>query len=354
MHIRGKKTKRRVPRIATFLAGMSRPRQRLMKAITTGDFSKALKILKDEASSHLLDTGTLDRALWSATAQGEFYDLYPLLEELIAQGGDVNYVSSDISERTPLWNGVAKGSFGTVRLLIGSGVNVNYTGSNRSLGEACDFAPRAALEQERAMFRHSGVDAFRLLISSGVDVNVLYALPQSHRLVAHLKEPHRSYLEPPRNEISLIQEAAFLGAISAIRALLEHGVNIDAASPLCGTALMVALFNRQAEAAELLLVRGADPNFCLEPFYTLLGRPELWRTPIEAAMVGGEASTMKLLLEKGAVPHESTLELMPFVGPFRKNGRLEGYGEDIYDEDREIMRMLKEAVEQQEPHRAQW
>lgn len=346
---RTQKAERQVPRIAAFLAGMSRPRQRLLKAVAVGDFSKALKILTDEASSHLLNTETLDRALWSATCRGEIQGSYPLLAKLIAEGANVNYVSSDISERTPLWNSVAKGSFDTVLLLVENGVDVNYKGSSRSpIGsDACDFAPRAALKQNAAMLR--------LLISSGIDINVLYAVHQSHSLLGALWDRlHDPNFESSSDKVTLIYEAAFLGAVSALEALLEHGAEIDVASPRRGTALMAALFNRQAEAAELLLVRGADPNFCLEPFYTILGRPKRWRTPIEAAMVGGEASTMKLLLDKGAVPHESTLELMPFVGPFRKNGRLEGYGEDIYDEDREIMRMLKEAVEQQEPHVAQW
>ena len=122
---------RRVPGTAVVLAGMSRPRQRLIEAVAVGDCSKALDILKDEALSHDLDSGTLDRALWSATRLGEISGSYHLLAELIARGGNVDYVSSDISERTPLWNSVANGSFDTVQLLVESGVEVNYKGSSR-------------------------------------------------------------------------------------------------------------------------------------------------------------------------------------------------------------------------------
>ena len=64
------------------------------------DVPKAIKILKDEASFHLLDMGTLDRALWCATCQVGSPRL--LIAKLIARGGNVNYVSSDTSERTPL------------------------------------------------------------------------------------------------------------------------------------------------------------------------------------------------------------------------------------------------------------
>ena len=312
-------------------AVMSRPRQRLMKAVTTSDFSKAHKILEDEASSHLLDIGTLDRALWSATSQVELRDSYPLLAKLIAQGANVNYVSSDDSERTPLWNSVANGSFNTLRLLVESGADVKYTGSSRSpFREARDFAPRAALKQNPAMLR--------LLISSGVDVNVLYLAADND-----FRPPIFDYMT---DDISLIHEAASLGAVSALKALLEHGAEIDAASPRCGTPLMFALLNQQIEAAEFLLVRGADPNFytALEPPYTKLGYgpTSRYKTPIEAAMVGGNASMVRLLLKKGAVPGYSTLDFVLCVTEYGKGGRLRDYGED-----QEIMEMLEEAVERE-------
>ena len=190
-----------------------------MKAVTTGDFSKALKILSAETPSHVLDTGILDRALWSTTFQGEIHDSCPLLAKLIAQGANVNYVSSNLSERTPLWNSVANGSLDSVRLLVKRGVNVNYKGSNRprSRGEAFDFAPRAVLRQNTAMLR--------LLISSGVDVSVLYLPPGSNW--PGIDSPRGSC----RSSISLIHEAASVGAVSAIKALLDHGAEIDAVSP---------------------------------------------------------------------------------------------------------------------------
>ena len=327
------RNKRRVPRIAAFVAGISRPRQRLMKAVTTGDFSKALRILKDEASSHLLDTGTLDRALWSTTCQDETHDTYPLLEELVAQGADVNYVSSDSSERTPLWNSVANGSFDTVLLLVENGVDVNYTGLNRQNfeGEASDFAPRAALKKNAAMLR--------LLISSGVDVNVQYnkALQTRHRLRA---QPFIYNYD--NDKISLVHEAASVGAVSAIETLLDHGAEIDAASRMCVTALIVALLNQKEEAAEFLLVRGADPNFFAapDPIVVMFGSERRHQTPIEAAMEGGKPSMVRLLLDHGAVRDDSTLSFMKSVTWSRD-------GQANHEEDHEIIRMLEEAVERE-------
>lgn len=327
------RTKRRVPRIAAFVAGISRPRQRLMKAVTTGDFSKALRILKDEASSHLLDTGTLDRALWSTTCQDETHDTYPLLEELVAQGADVNYVSSDSSERTPLWNSVANESFDTVLLLVENGVDVNYTGLNRQNfeGEASDFAPRAALKKNAAMLR--------LLISSGVDVNVQYnkALQTRHRLRA---QPFIYNYD--NDKINLVHEAASVGAVSAIETLLDHGAEIDAASRMCVTALIVALLNQKEEAAEFLLVRGADPNFFAapDPIVVMFGSERRHQTLIEAAMEGGKPSMVRLLLDHGAVRDDSTLSFMKSVTWSRD-------GQANHEEDHEIIRMLEEAVERE-------
>ena len=292
--------KRSFPHVASLLTGLSGSQKRLLRAIATGNFSKALKILNDESSFHLFDTKTLDRSLWSATCQATTSDSYPLIVKLIARGGNVNYVSSDIKERTPLWNCVTNESFDIVRLLVENGANVNYKGTDRPQryylkGRACDFAPRAALRINPAILR--------LLISSGVDINVRFTPTEDDGRWFATDPP----LASRSNEICLIHEAASLGAVSALESLLENGAEIDAASPRCGTALMIALLEGQEHAARCLLEKGANPNFEAaknKEFLTIKGVP--YKSPIDAAIISRRPSMVKLLLSWDVVADEST------------------------------------------------
>ena len=284
------------PHITTSLAWVSHTRQRLIKAVATGDFAKALMVLEKKASSNHLDMGTLDRALWSATRQVESSCSCALIAALITKGANVNYTSRDIHERTPLWNSVANGSFDNVRLLIENGADVNYMGLDRIsmfqvASGAVDFAPRAALEQRTSILQ--------ILISAGLDVNTVYEYG--------LRGPIFAHRESCTNDLSLIQEAAYLGATPAIEVLLEHGAEIDAASSRHGTALMLALLEKHEEAAQALLLRGADPNFQAPAniFYWMVEGG--YRNPIEAAVLSRKVSMLRLLLDWGVVPDESTL-----------------------------------------------
>ena len=287
-----KERRPQVPRVAALLAGMSRPRRRLIKAVEMGNVSKALELLKGKASFHLLDSDTLDKALWSATCQVHGSDVRPLISELIDRGGNVNYVSDDSRERTPLWNSVANGSISVVRLLVENGVDVNYKGSDRMhdddlRGGAHDFAPRATLS--------SGMAILHFLLSSGVDVKSQYGIYNlTFANFMHFRK------------ISLLQEAASLGAIPAMEILLDFGAEIDAVSPEYGTALMVSLWQGHENAAKFLLAKGADPKFTRTS-------SSGYNSPIEAAIIGGNTSSMERLLKYGAVPDDSTIRFAESV-----------------------------------------
>ena len=334
------KNKAHVPRVAAVLAVLSRPRQRLINAIDTGDFNKALKILKDEASFQLLDLGTLNKALWSATRRVIGSDPCPLLAELIARGSNVNYISSDFHERTPLWNSAANGSLSIARLLVANGADVSYTGSERTRlfrlqDGAYDFAPRAALVAPRAASQQS-LDILRLLLSSGVNANTRYKIKGSTSTDGIYSE----YF----HEFTLVQEAASLGAVAAIEILLEHGAEIDAVSPDHGTALVLALSGGQVDAARFLLFKGADPNFNVESqnAYQSLSKVS-FRKPIEAAVIGGKTTLLKDLLNRGAVPDDEDLRLAGIETQRRIREGSSTFTNMQYAND--IRRILKDAME---------
>ena len=305
-----------LPRVAALLAGISRPRRRLLKAVDTMDVSKVLKILKDEVSFHLLDLETLDRALWSATHPSEGPVSFELVRILVENGADINH---KINEATPLQQGVVSGDINFVRILVEYGAEVHFKTlyPQNAWFYSGIFAPRAILTKNIAILR--------LLLSAGLDVNSQY------------ETNLRSYTgrDFGFRTVTLIQEAASLGAVPAIDALLEYGAEIDFVSPIYGTALMLALWNGQEEAAQSLLVKGADPNANVS-LYDWPLRRDRFNSPMEAAIFGGKLSTIKLMLSWGVVPDYPTLEYAEKVGEYNISR-----GEN---EKREIRRLLLKAM----------
>ena len=295
----------RVPRIAAFLAVVSRPRRRLLRAVETGDFPKALKILSDENSLKRLDPETLGKTLLSTTLLDGLgsSDHLSLISELIAKGANVNHNNRDFSGQNPLWNSVASNSIAAVRLLLENGADVNCYSSKSALAHASNdqqdwFAPRQALTGDTEMLR--------LLLSAGADTQALY------------KAPLKNFASRPYSLESLLHEATRLGAITAIEVLIEHGAKIDLLSPYSGTALMVALLMGKRRAAELLIARGANVNFDDEiKFFYEYSYAEISRisyeSPIEAAILGGHLSMVELLLKHGVVPTKETLYYVKWV-----------------------------------------
>ena len=176
-----------------------------------------------------------------------------LIAEPIARGANINYISSDDSERTLLWNAVAAGELSIVQLLIEKGADVTSTGSERYERQkiARTFAPRAAFELYMSILR--------LLLSSGIDVNARYPVDIddfcSGRIRVELSE-------------CLLQEAALLREDEAVEVLLEYSTQVDFVSPSHGTALMLALSQGEKDAAHLLLAKGADHNFNVGPGFS--------------------------------------------------------------------------------------
>ena len=285
-----------------FLTILSPPGPRLLRAVETNDFPKALKILSDEASLKYLDPEFLGKTLLSTTELRSFgsSDHLSLISKLIATGANVNYRSRNSLAQTPLQNSVGRKSIAAVRLLLENGADVNDKRPNAGHAYQQEwFAPRLALTEDTEMLR--------LLLSAGTDTSASYETT--------LSDPVRVQYSV---RATLLHEAACLGAISAMKVLIEHGADIDSVSPSYGTALMVALLKGTENSAEILLAQGANSNINIDPEYMLDLRTDcikrytmffvlLYKTPIEAAIAGGKLSMVKLLLKSGVLPSQSTL-----------------------------------------------
>jgi len=85
------KKETRIPRVAALMAGLSRPRQRLLKAVEKCDKDKALKMLRDEVSVRLLNQKTLDDTLWSVFDGASD----KLIDKLLEQGANNDSIKAE-------------------------------------------------------------------------------------------------------------------------------------------------------------------------------------------------------------------------------------------------------------------
>ena len=142
-------------------------------------------------------------------------------------------------------------------------------------------------------------------------------------------------------ELSLIQEVVLLGGFSATKVLVEQDADGDAASSIIGTVLILALCERQEDAARFLLQNNADPYFKIAlNIADLTLRRVPYGSPIEAAIVGGKPSLVRLLLDWGAVPEDSTVGLATHIAFATEDTRAGRDG----NEDRQLITLLDDAL----------
>ena len=411
-----------VPRVTALLAGSSRPRRRLLKAIDTMDVFEVLKILKDEISFHLLDLETLGRALWSATDRLAGHQSFDIVRILVENGAQVNYISDSRPFRTPLQNSTARGDIDIVRVLVENGANVNVESVHPERSPLQNSIVFGHINTVRLLVEHGAevnpkryevlgrtplqnsvvrgdINIVRFLVEHGADVNceidnfgrtplqnsvargdidIVRLLVENGADVNYKCLDRSEYFDPskfaPRKTLTeniailhlllsagldvncqyerettpyqsgdilggamtLIQEAASLGEIPVIDALLEYDAEIDSVSPTYGTALMLALSKRLENTARFLLAKGADPNANVSLYAWRARDGDQYNSPMEAAIFGGDLSTIKLMLSWGVVPNYLTLEYAKKVVRFDR-----WRGED---EKREIRRLLERAM----------
>ncbi|HEY0094092.1 MAG TPA: ankyrin repeat domain-containing protein, partial [Archangium sp.] len=88
-----------------------------------------------------------------------------------------------------------------------------------------------------------------------------------------------------------VEELEYGGPVEALVLLLRHGACVDGpGTDRTGSALLMALFRRQPEAARILLAAGADPNY----------RGNEGDSPLRACVELGEHAMAAMLLRCGA------------------------------------------------------
>lgn len=158
----------------------------------------------------------------------------------------------------------------------------------------------------------------------------------------YLHDPDRGY---GGVEFNALQAAASSGNEDIINFLLEQGLSIDEATPQGWTPLFIAIRDGRAEAAKLLVFRGANPNLPTDTGATPLIMAVTQKFPTEKQRL----DLVTYLLKRGADPNLSTqngLDALFFAASYQKNPELVAllleYGADTQTENyKKLLKLLK-------------
>jgi len=261
-----------------------------------------------------------------------------VMKRLVEAGGDVN--ATRTAGDSILMTAARTGNADAVRLLVRHGADVNAHES--TMGESA--LAWAAAEN------HAAVVA--ALAESGADLNGrsdALAFPEFQWQGLSMVKARL-----PRGGWTPLMHAARQGALEGVRALVDHGANLNLRDPDGMTALVAAIINAHYDVAALLLDRGADPNIGdatgMAPLYALIDMRTLANMQGRPAPKLVDATdTLALfhkLMEKGADPNARLLRTII--------GRHHGQGDPLLSEgaaplhraaksvDVEMMRLLLE------------
>lgn len=147
----------------------------------------------------------------------------------------------------------------------------------------------------RARYRQNQ-DAVELLLALGPELDLFSAaaLGKSARVAEILEHDYGAAQAFQGDGFTALQLACFFGQPACARLLVERGANVEAASKngMELRALHGAAAGRSAEALELLLEHGAEPNSQQHGGWTAL----------HAAVNAGDARMVRALLGRGAHP----------------------------------------------------
>jgi ankyrin repeat protein len=238
----------RIPRVAALIAGLTRPRNRLITTVKECDISRVCEILNDPRKVVHLNNRSLCEAITWAAGRGE----EQVVRLLIKMGTDVN--DYDRVGNTALHLASKNGRKQVVQLLIENGADAN----------ARDEDERTALH---LALNQGHKQIIRLLIRKGADVN------------AHGEDGE-----------TMLHSASHEGHEQVVQLLIENGADVNARDEDGRTALHLALNQGHEQIIRLLIRKGADVNAC----------DENGRTALHLALNQGHEQIIRLLIGKGA------------------------------------------------------
>ena len=170
-----------------------------------------------------------------------------VIERLLGAGVDPNAATS--GSETALMTAARAGSAAVVRVLLAHGADPNAREQTRG---------QTALMWAAAQGHH---EVIRALVAAGADIRATSRAPVAAAVTEGRRGDDRYQRTVPRIDVfTPLLFAVRAGRLSAVRALLDAGADVNETLPSGMSASTLATVNAHYELAALLLDQGADPN----------------------------------------------------------------------------------------------
>jgi ankyrin repeat protein len=238
-------------------------------------WATCLSRLREDVAAYLIAHGA-PLSLWSAIA----LDRTDAVRRFIESNRSLldARMSRNQRYRTPLHHAAAKNRPAIVRLLLGLGADANAT----------DATGATALTT--AAMENAGPAVLAMLQEAGAKIDFTSALAlRRYDLAQAMLKDDPSRIGPDGHDTITLHLAVSKKDLSAIKWLLEHGVDVNAKRMMWGcnhTALHMTMEHGALDIARMLLDAGADPNVRDDKYdATALGWAEFFGRDEFAALI---------------------------------------------------------------------
>ena len=260
---------------ATLAAGADRD-LRLIEAVRHGDTAGVRSLLKAHVDVNARAGDGATALYWAAYRDDR------AIADLLIRGGATVDVTNDLGV-TPLWIASRNASTAMIAKLLNARANPNLAppvngtplmiaarrgnteGAKMLLAHGADVNAREAARGQTALMwaaSENHVDTMQLLIEAGADIQARSQTVRRHVLMCcQVYEGDKgSEADVDEGGFTPIIFAAQQGNIDSARLLLKAGANVNDATPLGTSPLVVAIHGDHPALAAFLLDNGADPN----------------------------------------------------------------------------------------------